>query len=303
MKNISKLLLLIIALLITVTGCTSTRAPGVQGQEIITAKETLKTMAEANVVLVDAQKSSAYKDRHVEGAVNIGINKITTFGPFPNMLAPAKNIEKVLGKNGISNNSIVLVYDDNNNMDAARFWWTMKVYGHENVKVISGGLKAMLKARAKETTAIPDISPAEYHAGKIIEEMIATKAEVKSQLDNPQENVVLLDVRIPEEYNSGTIPGSIHLNYLYNDFDDGTFRPIRQINVLYKDKGITPDKTVILYCKTSIRAAQTYLVLYNAGYRDLKLYDGAWIEWSSDTSLPVQMPDGTQVKTNFQDAS
>jgi len=302
-RKISKLFLVLVAILLLVTGCTSTDAPGVKGKEIITAKEALKIVSEENVVLVDAQKSSVYEDGHLEGAVNISRNDITTFAPFPNMLASAEKIAKVLGKNGISNDSTVIVYDDNNNMDAARLWWTMKVYGHQDVKVVSGGRKALLRAGADETSNIPEVAVAEYSIAETNSDMIASKEEVKSILNNPQDDVLLLDVRTTEEYNRGTIPGSIYFNYLYNNYDDGTFRPVRQIHTLYRDKGIVPEKTVIMYCKTSIRAAQTYLALYNAGYRNLKIYDGAWIEWSSDTSLPVQIPEGSSVQSNFQDGS
>ncbi len=303
MKNLSKTLVVIMTLLIVVAGCTSTMAPGEKGQEIITAKEALKTVSKENVVLVDAQKSSDYKKGHVEGAVNISSNNITTFGPFPSMLTSAEKVAKVLGEKGIANDSTVIVYDNNNNMDAARLWWTMKVYGHENVKVISGGLQALLNAGAEKTTTVPEMSAAKYIIEEMNEEMIATKEDVKSEIDNPRDDVVLLDVRTQEEVNMGTIPGSIHFEYLYNNYADGTFRPVRQIHTLYRDKGVTPDQTVIMYCKTSISAAQTYLALYNAGYRDLKLYDGAWIEWSADSSLPVQIPDGTGITSNFQDGS
>jgi thiosulfate/3-mercaptopyruvate sulfurtransferase len=304
-KNISKTLLVIMVLILSITGCTgnSTDVTGEEGQEIIKASEALEMVSDKEAVLVDAQKSSAYEDAHLKGAVNISRNDITTFGPFPNMLAPAGKIEETLGKNGISNDSTVIVYDNNNNMDAARLWWTMKVYGHENVKVISGGLKAMLDDGAKKSTTTPDISKVEYVAEEKNKAMIATKEDVKAQVNNPEDKVVLLDVRSLEEFNRGTIPDSVHFNFVNNNYDDGTFRPLRQIHTLYEDKGITPDKTVIMYCKTSIRAAQTYVALYNAGYRNLKIYDGAWIEWSSDTSLPVQIPDDTKVKINFQDGS
>ena len=302
-KNVTKLLLIFTALIIIVTGCTNTKAPGEKGQEIISAQKALNTISKENVILVDAQKSSAYEKGHIKGAVNISRNDITTFGPFPNMLASGDKIEKTLSENGISNNSKIIVYDNNNNMDAARFWWTLKLYGHKNVKVVSGGLKALLGEGANKSTKTPEVSKGQYKVQDKNKDMIATKEEVKSEINNPQEDVVLLDTRSQEEYNRGTIPDSIHFNYVNNNYDDGTYRPVRQIHTLYRDKGITPEKTVIMYCKTSIRAAQTYIALYNAGYRKLKIYDGAWIEWSSDTSLPVQIPDNTEVETNFQDGS
>ncbi|MFW6035216.1 MAG: sulfurtransferase [Halothermotrichaceae bacterium] len=303
MRKISILLLVITALVLTFTACTTTEAPGEKGEAIISAKKALDIIADDEVVLVDAQKSSAYGNEHIEGAVNISRSDITTFIPVPNIMASAKKVGEVLGKKGISKDSKVIVYDNNNNMDASRLWWTMKVFGHEDVKVISGGLKALVKAGGIKTTAVPEVTAVDYTTEKKNEELIASKEEVKSQVNNPRENVVLLDVRTEEEYTEGTIPASVHLNYEYNNFDDGTFRPVRQIHTLYRDKDITPDKTIIMYCKTSIRAAQTYVALYNAGYRNLKIYDGAWVEWSADSSLPVETPEGTETKVNFQDGS
>ena len=98
---------------------------------------------------------------------------------------------------------------------------------------------------------------------------------------------MLYEVITDEEYNAGTIPGSIHIEYLKNNFSDITFRPVQQIRILYKDAGIMPEDTIVMYCKTSIRAAETWAALYNAGYRNLKIYDGAWIEWSVITSYSI----------------
>ena len=134
--------------------------------------------------------------------------------------------------------------------------------------------------------------------------MLAGKGEIMKQIDNPGSDVVILDVRTDEEYNAGTIPGSIHIDYVKNNFNDGTYKPVQQIRILYKDAGIMPEDTIIMYCKTSIRAAETYAALYNAGYRNLKIYDGAWLEWSSDKSLPVYIPEVPgNVRIEVQDAS
>ena len=294
---------IIMLLLLIVTGCTSTDAPGEKGQEIISAKEALKAAADEDIVLVDMQGASAYEAGHVKGAINISRSDITISVPVSNMMAPEEQIEKVLGERGISNDTTLIVYDNSNNMDAGRLWWTLKLYGHENVKVVSGGLNAMVKAGAEITKTLPNYRTAKYQIERKNKEMLISKAEILSLLNNPQEDVVFPDVRTPEEYLAGTVPGSVHLNYIKNNFPDGTFRSVRQIHTLYRDKGITPDKTIIMYCKTSIRAGNTYVALYNAGYRNIKIYDGAWLEWSSDTSLPVEMPDASNLNASFQDAS
>ncbi|MGM0409561.1 MAG: sulfurtransferase [Bacillota bacterium] len=305
MKKISTALLLILAITLFVTACAreDVAVPGEQGQDIITAKEALESLGEEDVVFVDLQPSGDYSDGHLKGAVNIPRNKITTFGPFPNMLASDSAVEEVLSENGISNDSKVIIYDDNNNMDAGRLWWTMKVYGHENMQVISGGLKALKQADAELTTEEAEIETAEYNIDSKNEDIIATKEDVLDAVNEDKEDVVLLDVRSEEEYMSGTIPGSKHVNYEENIDFDGKFHSIDEVIDNHTDHDITPDKTVIMYCKTSIRAGNTFVALHNAGYRDLKVYDGAWIEWSSDSSLPVETPGSGGEEANMQDGS
>lgn len=306
MRKAAKVLFLFLAFAIILTGCEADISfPGEVGQDIITADEALKMIEEENVVVVDAQKSGDFEEQHLEGAVNIERNDITTFGPYPNMLASASKIEGSLGENGISNNTKVVIYDNNNNMDAARLWWTMLVYGHdtENMKVISGGLNALEEAGANFGSGEYQVEAAEYTAAEKNEDLIATKDEILAEVNNPSDNVEILDVRTADEVSEGIIPGAIHVNYVDNNQDNGEFYPPSYIQRYYPDNEITPDETVIMYCQTSIRAAQSFLALHNAGYRDLKLYDGAWIEWSADSSTPKAMPTGAPAQPSAKDGS
>ncbi|ODS50209.1 MAG: thiosulfate/3-mercaptopyruvate sulfurtransferase [Halanaerobium sp. 4-GBenrich] len=306
MKKTAKLLLLLLTFAIILTGCEADiSVPGEVGQDIITADEALKMIEEGEVVVVDAQQSGDFEDQHLDGAVNIARNDITTFGPYPNMLADASKVESSLGENGISNQTKVLIYDNNNNMDAARLWWTMLVYGHDtaNMKVISGGLNALKEAGANFVSGDYEVEAVEYKAAEKNEELIAAKEEVLAEVNNPSENVEILDVRTAAEVNKGIIPGAIHINYVNNNKDNGEFYPPSYIQRYYPDNGITPDEEVIMYCQTSIRAAQSFIALHNAGYRNLKLYDGAWIEWSSDSSTPKAVPTGAPAKPSAQDGS
>jgi len=306
MKKIAKIIFVLLTFAIIFTGCEADITfPGEVGQDIITANEALKMIEDEDVVVVDAQKSGDYEDQHLVGAVNIARNDITTFGPFPNMLASASKIEETLGENGISNNSKVLIYDNNNNMDAARLWWTMLVFGHDtaNMKVISGGLNALQESGASFASGETEVETVEYNASEKNEEYVATKEEVLAEVNEPSEDTVILDVRTKEEVNEGIIPGAVHINYIDNCKDNGEYYPPSYIQRYYPDNEVRPNQKVIMYCKTSIRAAQTFLALHNAGYRNLEIYDGAWIEWSSDSSLPQGMPSGEPVEPSQQDAS
>ncbi|MFP4151759.1 MAG: sulfurtransferase [Alkalispirochaeta sp.] len=276
---------------------------GETGREIVSAEEALTLLADNDdIVLVDARPMPEYNEEHIDGAVNVSRADIVVMTPFPALLAPPEKIEENLGENGISNDTRILVYDDNNNMDAARFWWTLKIYGHDNVQVVSGGYAALQEAGASVGTEVPSVSSATFTAEPVDESMMVDAKTIREHLDEPDPNVVLVDTRSEDEFVEGSIPGAIHINYVGNNFSDGTFRPVRHIQIKYLGQDIDFDTEVWLYCLTSIRATQTYLALYNAGYRNLRVYDGAWEEWSANPMNPVFVPE-TNVPVSEPDQS
>lgn len=307
MKSKTRLLLLfmLIAVMTLSIGCSTTNTAD-EGQYIIAAKDIKDYMNKPEVVIVDMQKPEEYAKGHLKGAVNITLQNLVISTPVPNMLAPKEQIQTVLGTKGIGNDTTILIYDNNNNMEAARMFWTLQVYGHQNMKVVSGGLKAIEAAKLEMSLETPAVTSVKYTAADKNADIIATIDEVKAQVEQPQKNTVILDTRTPEEYAEGTIPGSIFINYIQNDYKDGTYKSVQDIKIQYIENKITADKQVIMYCKTSVRAAQTYLALYNAGYRNLKVYDGAWLEWSAIMGNTVQSPSTpstTPVEPNNKDNS
>ncbi len=303
-KRLIILSVLSVLLILLSSGCGNGKYEE-SGTLIIDADDALKLAAGGDWTVIDAQKKTSFEKEHLEGAVNIERAQITVSKPVANSLAPALDIEAAASAAGLTADSNVIIYDDNSNMDSGRLAWTLMFYSHKGqVKIVSGGLAALKAERASIVSGRATAAKTSYKAGSAIETLLADKAELVKQIDNPEADVVILDVRTDEEYNAGTIPGSIHIDYVQNNFKDGTYKPVQHIRILYKDAGIMPEDTIIMYCKTSIRAAETYAALYNAGYRNLKIYDGAWLEWSSDKSLPVYIPEVPgNVRIEVQDAS
>ncbi len=294
MRKISLILIasLMLTLLAGLSGCASYDFAE-EGTVIISPSEALELAKEDNVVLVDARNEAEYESYHLEGAVNIPRSEIVTDRPYINMLGPKQRIEKVMGQKGISNDTLVITYDNNNNMDAARLWWTLLVYGHENVKIINGGVNALAKDGVEFVQDIPEVEEVEFEAKELNTDYIATKEEIEGYLNEPQEDLVILDTRTQEEYNAGTIPGSVLYDYVNNNYSTGAFKSPKDIQNDYIEIGITPDETIVMFCKTSIRGAQSFAALWNAGYRNLKLYDGAWVEWSDSDEVPEEEPADT----------
>ena len=279
------------------TGCNTSKYAE-SGKIIIPAADLASYIGADNVVIVDMQAEEDYAAAHVEGAVNIPVAEIMINVPVQNMLTSKSKIQKLLSAKGIGNDTVIVAYDDNR-MSAARLFWTMLMYQSHNVLVVDGGLGAIKAAGLALTDAVPEIVPAEYVAADKDETWIASMQDVLSQVNEPDKNTVLLDVRTDAEYaQSGKVPSSVMYDFYNNFYKDGTFKNIQTTRINYLQAGIKPENNVILYCQTSMRAAATFLRLYDAGYRNLRIYDGAYLEYSSYTNNPIDIPTGIVAPTN-----
>ena len=255
-----------------ITGCSSHTF--VLGESLILPTEELSSYTgQEKVVIVDTRTAEEYAAGHVDGAVNIPTEEIVINVPVKNMLTSKKKIEKVMGGSGIGNDTLVLAYDANK-MGASRLLWSLFMYGHQNVKVIDGGFDAIQKSGIALNTDVPEPKPAVFTAKE------------------PTRNW-LAKMRTLEEFaEKGKVPGSVIIPYETNFFSDGTFKTTQITRINYLEDKINPEDEIIVYCQTSMRAAPVFVQLYEAGYRNIRVYDGAYLEWSSNSDNPVEMPAG-----------
>lgn len=254
-----------------------------------------------DVVIIDARGQEAYDKGHLKNAICLAPSDLVVDKPVKATLAPKAKIERVLSELGISNDDTLYIYDNSGGVYSGRVWWTLKAYGHENVMIINGGQEALVKAGLELTKAVPEMTKTDYVAMDVNQEMIADYDMVKAVTEDENSEVKIIDVRSIAEYEAGNIPGAIlypHTNNLYND---GTFKSARDMFLFYSDKGIKREDELILYCKSSFRATQTAALLQEAGYENVKIYDGAWLEWSSKggptesqvEKAPITVQDGS----------
>jgi len=300
LNKVKKIILAIILILVAAfaVGCGSYDFDETGGY-IVTPKEALE-LAEKGAILVDAQSKEEYGLMHIEGAANVPMGALTVSEPYKNMLPSKSQVEKVMSEAGISENDTILVYDNASNMQAARVQWTLNVYSNFNVKVVSGGLEALKKAGAKTSMDKTVLEAKAYTAGDKQKSLVVSIEYLKSILNMPEEDTVIIDTRSGEEYAEGTIPGALCIEYVWNNYGNGEYKNSRDIQSTYLNKDIMPDMKIILFCKTSVRAAQTYTALKDAGYKDVRIYDGAWLEYS-DVENPA--PPSENVLPTEQDAS
>ena len=275
------------------TACNNHEYAKTTNSLIISAEDLVDYIGKENVVIVDMQSVEGYATGHVEGAVNIQKDDIIINVPVSTMLTSKKKMATLMGSKGISNDTLVIAYDTNK-MNASRLLWSLFMYGHENVKVVDGGLEAIKATGITLTTEEPVVTETTFEVKEPSQNWLATKKDVLEQVNNPNENVILLDVRSDEEYYSiGKVPTSIMMDYTNNFYAvDGTFKSVQTTKINYLKAGIYPEHEIIIYCQSSMRATPVFVQLYEAGYRNIRIYDGAYLEWSSDSSNPVEMPAG-----------
>ena len=302
MNKAKKFLSLILCLIIivSVTGCTKYEF-GDEGNYIISSKDALEQMKNG-AILVDVQAVEDYQKSHIEGAINIPMSSLVVNEPYANMLPDKDIIEAVMSKAGIKETDLLLIYDNNDNMQAARVQWTLEMYGNKNTRVVSGGIKSLLDNGAKASTEITSLKESTYKALEKDNTLIVNLDYINALMNTPNENVIFIDTRSAEEYSQGTIPTSKFMEYKINNYANGEYKSARDIKLTYLDEGIKPENRIILFCKTSVRAAQTYSALKNAGFMDVRIYDGAWLEYSANNTPTVQ-PSDTNVVPSAGDGS
>lgn len=293
MKKLKRALVLglVLCLMLAMTAC-NPYTYAESDQIILDAADLAGYIGKEGVVIIDMQDEEGYAGGHVPGAVNLQMSSVTVNLPVDNMLAPMSKIATAIGEAGIDNGTQVVIYDEGKMLKSSRLWWTLLVAGHDNVKVVNGGFTAIEKAGVELTTERPTPAAKTFTPNDRTAEYVAAMKDIKAQVEDPQPGVVLLDTRSDAEYlEAGKIPGSIMYDYTNNFYSDGTLIDRQAARINYLEQGVTPDEEVIMYCQTSMRAAVTFLRLYDAGYRNMKIYDGAYMEWSASGNNPVEMPD------------
>jgi thiosulfate/3-mercaptopyruvate sulfurtransferase len=253
------------------------------------------------VVEVDVD-TSAYDQGHIPGAV--GWNWSTQLCDTTiRDIIPNSKLEALMGASGIDNDSTIVLYGDNNNWFAAWALWQLKLYGHQDVRIMNGGRKKWLQESRPLTTDPPQMQTLSYRAGKADFSQRAFLRDVQ-QIVGRANGTVLVDVRSPQEFTGeilappglpetcqrgGHIPGAKNIPWAKACNDDGTFKTYQELAELYEGAGVTRDRSVIAYCRIGERSSHTWFVLkYLLGYPDVKNYDGSWTEWGNLVGAPVE---------------
>ncbi len=253
------------------------------------------------VVEVDVD-TTAYDQGHIDGAISWNW-QTELQDAIRRDLADPKAFETLLGKAGISPETTIVLYGDNNNWFAAWAFWQLKYYGHDKVLIMNGGRIKWVEEKRPLTTAKPTVSATGYKVKTPNGSIRAKRDDVFAAVDK-KSGAQLVDVRSPDEFSGkiiappgmsetaqrgGHIPGAASIPWSQAVNEDGTFKSADALKQLYGSKGITGDKEVIAYCRIGERSSHTWFVLkYLLGIKDVRNYDGSWTEWGNLIGAPIE---------------
>jgi thiosulfate/3-mercaptopyruvate sulfurtransferase len=275
-------------------------------KEVLVSTEWLaQHLGDENLVVAEVDESpDLYDEGHIPGAVKLHWREDLQ-DPVERDLVDKATFERLMGSKGIGNDTTVVLYGDKNNWFAAYAYWYLKIYGHEDVRILDGGRQKWIDEGRELTTEVPTPTPRTYTAKERDESIRVYRDEVLAGLGD--ERIALVDVRSPQEYTgeliappgyeqegaqrAGHIPGAKSIPWASAVRDDGTFKSAEELRELYASKGVTPDKEVRAYCRIGERSAHTWFVLRELlGYGTVKNYDGSWTEWGNLVDVPIEKP-------------
>src|SRR6202158_2835698 len=270
---------------------------------LVTAEWVAQNLNAPNTRFVEVDvDTSAYDQGHIAGAV--GWNWQTQLQDNVRRdLIEKPALEKLLGESGISNDTTIILYGDNNNWFAAYAFWQLKYNGHKDVRLIHGGREKWLGKKGAVTTEAAKVTPAAYRVSGVDESIRARRDEVFAVLDGKKRGQ-LVDVRSVDAFTGkilappgltetaqreGHIPGAANIPWAQAAAEDGTFKSADALKELYGKKGINGAEEVIAYCRIGERSSHTWFVLkYLLGFGNVKNYDGSWTEWGNLVGAPLE---------------
>jgi len=232
-----------------------------------------------------------FAEAHIPGAHFFDMDEVAdTENPLPHMIPTAARFERLMGAMGVTRNARVVFYDQKGLQSAPRGWWLMRLFGHEAVAVLDGGLPKWLReGRATASGAPAAPAPATYVADFVARRVMGI-GDVKRILEDG--SALVLDARAAGRFAgtapepraglpSGHMPGAANLPFNELLAADGTMLPPDALRARFAAAGADGGRPLVTSCGTGVTACVLALGAVRAGLPEPAVYDGSWTEWAS----------------------
>ncbi len=266
---------------------------GAKDLRIIDARFDVRANADGTFSEVPGRED--YEKGHIPGALFVDLYEDLADPENPTHIIGPEAFATLMGRLGIEPQTTVVIYDDRGGVWAARLWWALRYYGHQDVRMLNGGLVAWWGARYPVETITPPPSPTHYEV-KPKPALRVEKDEVLAALDDPDTRIIDalpapfyrgLAALYPR-HRKGHIPGAFNVPAEDNLDEHMCLKSMADLQVLWKGSNIRPEHNVITYCGGGIYASFALFVLALMGHEKSALYDASWMEWGSNKKLPVE---------------
>jgi thiosulfate/3-mercaptopyruvate sulfurtransferase len=276
-------------------------------------------LADPHVIVIDLRWREdgsgrrRYEAGHIDGArfLDWSSDIVDPGHRFAFMLAGPEQFSLAMRRVGISDDSVVVAYADDHGSGPHRLWWASRVYGHDNVRVLDGGLEKWLAEGRPLSTRVPQVETANWTPRRR-RSLVATTADVSAGASDA--GIVVLDSRPPEQFEgrtvwfetgpiaadadgiartprgelrAGRVPWATNVpaSTLYRA--DSTMKTGAELEEVLRPTGALDAERVVTYCGVGISASALLFALTSAGVENVALYDASWDEWGRDSSLPI----------------
>ena len=239
-----------------------------------------------------------YLEEHIPGALFFDIDELSDAdSPLPHMLPSPEKFASRMRRMGVGDGNRVVVYDTQGLFSAARAWWMFRVFGHEDVAILDGGLKKWKDEGRPLDFDEPRPRQERHFSARLQTTMVCDRTDMEKISANASRQIV--DARSAPRFageeveprpglRSGHIPGSRNVHYASLLNGDSTLKSADEIEATFKKAGVDLSQPVATTCGSGVTAAILALGLELTGHRDIILYDGSWTEWGSDEALPLE---------------
>ncbi len=256
------------------------------------------------MTVIDARNDyTLYLEGHIPRAVYLNVEELRAADRgVPNKILGLGSYSALFSRLGIAADRLVVIYSagETRDNDATYLAWILQGLGHPSVALLDGGFGKWTLENRPVTRRYPAIEPTAFAPATFTPDR-ATLEDVKAALST--RDAVVVDARNADQYagragaqlRRGHIPGAIS-HFWQGDLAKVDFatvwRPRDDLRASYAAQGITPDKTVFVYCNGGLESSHVYFALHNLlGFPRVRVYDGSFTEWSEKIELPVSTGD------------